>query len=317
MNALTLSNHDNPAGVYLASLSSDTGRRTQAQALRVVAQIMGVELMRVQWHTMRYQHTAFVRAELMQRYSPASANKILSALRQTLKQAWLLRQMTAEDYQMAIQVKRVIGETIPAGRELSQGEILALINACQTDVYRKGEKKGLPHPAGIRDAAMIGLLYACGLRRQEIVNLSTGSYDRDTGQLVLTGKRNKQRTAYVTNGAMDALHDWLKIRGLDHEALFVAINKSGKLDTGKPLTPQAVYNIMAKRAKQAGVKEFSPHDLRRTFVSDLLDKGADISTVSKMAGHQNVQTTQRYDRRPEEAKRKAAGLLHLPYKRQP
>ena len=65
----------------------------------------------------------------------------------------------------------------------------------------------------------------------------------------------------------------------------------------------------------AHVREFSPLDLRRTCVSDLLDTGADIATVAKMAGHANVQTTARYDWRPEDAKRKAAGPFHVPYHR--
>jgi len=65
--------------------------------------------------------------------SPATANRMLSALRQRFKQSWLLGQMSAEEYNRAIQLEPVTGETSPTGRELSQGEILALMNACQSD----------------------------------------------------------------------------------------------------------------------------------------------------------------------------------------
>ncbi len=73
--------------------------------------------------------------------------------------------------------------------------------------------------------------------------------------------------------------------------------------------------MLTRRAADAGVKRFSPHDLRRTFVGDLLDAGADISVVAKMAGHSSVNTTARYDRRPEQAKQQAAEMLHVPYRR--
>ena len=308
MNALILSKPQpmdrNAAAVYIASLPAKSGQRTQAQALRVIAGMFNADLATMKWSALRYQHTAAIRAQLAKQYSPATANKIMSALRQALKQAWLLGDMSAEDYRRAIELKPITGETIPAGRELASGEISALMNVCQADTS----------PAGQRDAAIIGMLYAAGLRRQEIVNLSLGSFDRDSGQIVLTGKRNKQRTAYLTNGSLAAVIDWLEVRGNDDDALFVAINKGGRLDTSKPMTAQAIYNMLTKRAAEAEVKQFSPHDMRRTFVSDLLDAGADIATVSKMAGHANVQTTARYDRRPEDAKRKAAGLLHVPYK---
>src|SRR6185369_6346251 len=123
----------NAAAVYIASLSADSGRRTQAQALRVIAQAMGADFDRLNWGALRYQHTAAIRDRLAQSYSPASANKILSALRQTLKQAWLLGQLTAEEYSRAIELEPVTGETLPAGRELSTGEILALMTICQKD----------------------------------------------------------------------------------------------------------------------------------------------------------------------------------------
>jgi len=327
----------NAAAVYVASLPAETGKRTQAQALRVVARILNSDIDHLNWGAIRYQQTEAIRARIAQSYKPATANKILSALRQTLKQAWLLGQMTAEEYSRAIELEPVTGEALPAGRELSTGEILALMTTCQKDKNQN---------AGTRDAAIIGMMYATGLRRDEVVKLDVENYDTETGKLILTGKRSKkQRTAYVTNGAADALNDWLTIRGTQPGPLFVEVNKGGKvlieresmvvrpfrkirgvevpnkkagmtIYRGGAMTSQAIYNMLFKRTQEAGIKNFSPHDMRRTFISHLLNAGADIATVSKMAGHANIQTTARYDRRPEEAKRKAAELLHVPYKTQ-
>src|SRR6266508_3010092 len=184
----------NAAAVYIASLPADTGKRTQAQALRVIAQVLGTDLERVNWGALRYQHTAAIRDKIAQAYSPATANKMLAALRQTLKRAWVLGQMTAEQYSRAIELEPVTGETLPAGRELSTGEILALITTCQADSNTN---------AGTRDAAIIGVMYAAGLRRDEVVKLNVDNYDPETGKLILTGKRSKQRTAYINNGAAD------------------------------------------------------------------------------------------------------------------
>ena len=103
-----------------------------------------------------------------------------------------------------------------------------------------------------------------------------------------------------------------KVRGVE-----VPNKKAGQtIYRGGALTSQAVYNMLNKRAQQAGIKNFSPQDIRRTFISHLLDAGADIATVAKMAGHANIQTTARYDRRPEDVSKKAAELLHVPYNTQ-
>lgn len=335
----------NPAAVYIASLPADTGKRTQTHALRVIARILGADPNSLNWGALRHQHTTAIRTRIAKTYSPATANKILSALRQTLKQAWLLGQMPAEEYTRAIKLEPVTGETRRAGRELSRAEILALINACQADELKddQGKKTGVTSPAGTRDAAIIALMYAAGLRRDEVVKLNVDHYDPDSGSLILTGKRDKQRTAYIMNGAAAALHDWLAVRGDQPGPLFVEVSKGGKvlverqsmvvkpfrkiggvevpnkkagktIYRGGEMTSQAIYNMLAKRAQEAGIKNFSPHDMRRSFISHLLDKGADIATVSKMAGHANIQTTARYDHRSEEAKQKTAQLLDVPYK---
>lgn len=293
----------NPAAVYLAGLSP-SGRRSQHQALDVIAELLtgNPDAFACNWSAVRFQHTTAVSSKLQEEYAPATTNKMLSALRKTLKAAWLLDQMTAEDYHKAASVESVNGETIPAGRELSAGEIAALLGSCEND----------PTPAGARDAAVIAVMYAAGLRREEMVILDLSDYDQESGRLVVSGKRRKDRTAYLLNGASHALNDWLDVRGSDPGALFMPINKAGVIQYRR-MTTQAIYNLLNKRASQAGIDSFSPHDLRRTFVSDLLDAGADIAIVAKMAGHASVNTTARYDRRPEQAKMKAAQRLHVPY----
>ena len=312
MNKITVTNKknlarldQNAAAIYLTSLNSESGRRTMRQALNVCAGLVSdnADALTFDWSQVRFQHVNAIRSRLTEVYKPATVNKMLAALRGVLRSAWQSGYMSAEDFHKAASVKGVKNDTLPAGRELTSGEMSALMADCEHDTTN----------AGARDAAVIGLMYSCGLRREEVVTLDLADYGTEDGRLVVRGKGNKERVAWLTGGAARALADWLAVRGEDPGALFVAVNKSGRITSYKNMTPKTVYNMLAKRATEAGVKSFSPHDMRRTFVSDLLDAGADIVTVSHMVGHANVTTTARYDRRPEEAKRKAASLLHVPY----
>lgn len=297
----------NPAAVYLASLA-DGSRRTMLQALNVIAALLSgdeLDALSLDWGRVRYQHTAAVRSWLAEHYSPATANKMLSALRQVLKHAWMLGQMSAEEYHRAREMGGVRGETLPAGRDLASGEIAALMQACELD----------PSPAGARDAAVIALMYATGIRRASVVTLDVADYDPTNQTIrVRAAKGRKDYLAHVPqNGASQALEDWLSVRGYEAGPLFWPINKGGKM-TPRRLSSQAIYNLLEKRAIEAGVNHFSPHDLRRTLAGDLLDAGADVVTVQRILAHSNVQTTARYDRRPESSKRKAASLIHVPYR---
>jgi hypothetical protein len=135
----------NPAAVYLAHLTPG-GQRTMCEALnKIAAMLTGgqANALTCQWSALRFQHTAAVRARLAATYKPATANRIICALRGTLKMAWRLGQMSAEDYHRAADIPAVRGETVPAGRELHVGEISALIMACQKDATPAGARAGL------------------------------------------------------------------------------------------------------------------------------------------------------------------------------
>jgi site-specific recombinase XerD len=295
-----------PAAVYLARLAPGS-RRTMLDALNTIAELLTSGRCNAQtldWSAVRYQHSQAVRAALAERYAAANTNKHLAALRGVLREAWRLGLVGAEDYHRAGDIPAVKGSTLPRGRALNVGELRALFAVCSADKT----------PAGARDAAMLAVLYGAGLRRSEAVALDLGDYDAETGALTIRGgKGNKDRIAFATNGSALALAAYLRHRGDAPGPLFVPVLRGGKILCVDRLTGQAARFMLLRRAQQAGVAAFSPHDLRRTFVGDLLDAGADISTVQQLAGHSNVQTTARYDRRPERTRRKAAELLHVPF----
>jgi site-specific recombinase XerD len=292
-----------PVAVYLARLAPGS-RRSQRGALVTMARILTtgrVGIDELPWHRLGYQHTQALRAALAERFSPATANRHLAALRGVLREAWRLGLMSAEDLQRAIDLPAVRGERLPRGRALSRGELRALFESC-----RKGS------PADLRDAALMGVLYGAGLRRAEVVALNVSDYDPETGALIVRGKGNKERIAYIDDGAAEAMGIWITVRGDEPGPLFCPVTQTGSVVI-RGMTDQAIYSILQTRAVKAKVRSFSPHDLRRSCVSDLLDAGVDISVVQQFVGHANVTTTARYDRRGEHAKRKAAKSLHVPF----
>ncbi len=293
-----------PVAVYLASLAPGS-RRCMKTALNLAARTLSggrCDALSLDWARLRYGHTAALRSALAQRYAPASVNQALAALKGVLKAAWRLELMDDRDYARAVDVPGVKNQVPPRGRAALSGELRALFAVC-------GDGTAL----GARDAALLALAYGCGLRRAEVVALEVGDYDALTGSLLVRrGKGNKARTVYVAGGASEAVAAWLFLRGDVAGALLWPVLKGGKLRPRR-LSPQTVRDVLERRTRQAGLKSLSPHDLRRTFISDLLEAGADISTVQKLAGHASVSTTTRYDRRGEHAKKKASGLLHVPF----
>lgn len=302
--------------VYLAKLAP-SGRRTMASALRRLAFLLtsgrlpvaGEEAMvdpaSMPWERLRYQHTQALRTILAEAYAPATANKHLAALRGVMREAWRLGLMSAEDLARAVDVPSVRGSRLGMGRGLELGELRALFAACGQD----------GSPAGYRDAALLAVAYVGGLRRSELAALHLDQVEHQEGQLELrvVGKGNKERRVPL-GGASEALSAWLALRGTWAGAVFAPIDKAGQVQR-RGMTDQAVYGLLQRVAERAGVRHFTPHDLRRTCAGDLLDAGADVVTVQRLLGHAKTSTTAGYDRRGDRAVRKAAGLLHVPYVR--
>ena len=294
-----------PIAVYLARLAPRS-RIAMASTLSVITRMVSNSEASIEtfpWQSLRYQHISALRSQLAEIYSPSRANGCLAALRGVMKECWQLGLITADEYNRIKAVPPVRGERLPKGRALSRGEIRTLFLECAKDQTQ----------AGARDAALLAILYGCGLRRSEAVALDLKDYDQQNKSLkVRAGKGNKERMVYLTSGSERALNNWLDIRGTIEGPIFFRIIKGDHI-ANKRLTDQAIMWILKERAESAGVATFSPHDLRRTFIGDLLDAGADIATVQQMAGHSQVTTTARYDRRGESAKRKASDLLFIPF----
>ncbi len=308
--------HDNsrtqPAVAYIASLRTEVSRRGQVSALNKVAEVImqprGLDRharallwQRVDWTTLNAQAVRAIMAKVGG--APATRNKVLSALRGVARMAWESSLIDVQTFQRIRDIRGDIGLRLSTGRDVPTGEISRLIEVCVQDET----------PAGTRDAAIIAVMAATGLRRAEVCALHTNGVDLQDGSLRVVGKRNKERTGYIGTGALEALRDWMTVRGDQPGPIFCAISKAGVLRHEKQLSTVAINRMLEKRADQAGIRDITPHDFRRTFISEMLDAGADIATVAAIVGHEDVKTTARYDRRGERAKQAAATLVNVPY----
>jgi integrase/recombinase XerD len=152
-------------------------------------------------------------------------------------------------------------------------------------------------PRGRRDAAMIELAYASGLRVSELVHLALADMNLNHGFVRVTGKGNKTRLVPVGNAARDKIARYLEqdrpllVRDPAERALFLT-------ERGRPMTRQAFWKTLRNYARRAGVRlpagDISPHKLRHSFATHLVENGADLRAVQAMLGHADISTTQIY-----------------------
>lgn len=145
--------------------------------------------------------------------------------------------------------------------------------------------------SGLRDRAILELMYACGLRVSEVVGLQLRDADIDSGLLTTTGKGSKTRRVPIGSSAVEWLKSWLsrrrQIENLDVTNLFVN-------SLGKPLNRQLIYTMIREYAEKCGLENVSPHTLRHSFATHLVRNRADIRSVQQMLGHADISTTQIY-----------------------
>ena len=149
-------------------------------------------------------------------------------------------------------------------------------------------------PEGLRDAAMLEILYATGIRVSELIGLKLNDVNFELGFVVVYGKGSKERVVPIGDKAKDKLLAYLRdsrpalLKGRESKALFVTRRGAG-------MTRQGFWKIIKAQALRAGVtKKISPHTLRHSFATHLLERGADLRTIQIMLGHSDISTTQIY-----------------------
>lgn len=298
----------NPALVYLSALPSKKSQRTMRVSLKSIITVIwkqpaqDVDVYLFPWWNLNYQHTQALRAALMEsEYTPSTINRMMSALRGVLKECWRLELMGVEEYNRAADMANVKDTKLPAGRYIPKQDIQKMLEVCYADTNRI---------LGTRDAALIALLYLIGPRREEISKLTFDDFDPNDGGLRLQGKGRKERMVYVVGECLEKLQAWLDIRGDSPGRLFYHIERNGTAqDEG--ISGNAIWSVVNRRSSTAGIDKTTPHDFRRSAVSNLLDAGVDPITIAAITGHASVEMVKRYDRRNEQPKIDALSLLSL------
>ena len=210
---------------------------------------------------------------------PRSISRLIATLRRFYRYC-LRENLIKTDPTIQIQSPK-LPRSLP--KSLNEEEVIALLNA-----------PNLNAPAGIRDKAMLELLYACGLRVSELVNIKATEVSINDAVVRVTGKGSKTRLVPMGEDAVDWISRYLREErpALLHKRLCDALFVTNR---GEAMTRQAFWYLIKRYALLAGItKPMSPHVLRHAFATHLLNHGADLRVVQMLLGHADISTTQIY-----------------------
>lgn len=263
----------------------------------------GLAVEQFPWHCVDEERAlAFAQLLSVQYGNRRSRDNLLGILRQ------LLRECVVGDLISATQRDRVL-ECLPvknrprarAGRELTDDEIVRLLTVGINPKMARD----------LRDRAIVAVFLSTGIRASEIAEIDVKDLDLDDEIRSVQIRRTKSGTSrevWLTPSALTFVKAWLIVRGDHAGALFDSSTRRGL-----PMTAEHMTALIHERGKRAGVKKnFTSHDMRRTFATRALRMGADPFTVQRLLAHKNVQTTLIYDRRTDLEDRAIVEILDLP-----
>ena len=308
VNVSPLNDVQAPVVLYLERLAPSS-RQTMRYVLQDAADRLGVEDVTIDefpWHQLQPGHiTALVAALRADGYAPNTSSLYVNAIRGVMNQAWQ-QSLITQDHLLKIRAVKAGGGTrLSKGRNLRRTLIRELMDVCAAD----------PRPQGLRDAAIIAILYGSGMRKSESVNLELSQINVAERSLQVMGKGNKELIKFAPAWAFEKLEAWLAFRRAhlpegvsDDDFLFNRIRRGNHI-TRERITKHAIYYIAKQRGKQVGVN-IMPHDFRRSFITRVIEE-YDVSIAQKLAHHANIATTVSYDMRDDNERRNATDRFIL------
>lgn len=290
----------NPAVLYLMGFQNDATRKANQTILKLLCRSISKsddsDYTTFNWGDLRFQHVIAIKSMLQEKeLSPSRVNSYLSVLKGVARHSRQLKLMSFDDYQSIIEVPSIKFDARYKTTYVTPYMRERVIN----HLTNIGTVKS------IRDLAMFALLIGTGLRRSELVNLKAGQITASNPDFSVKGKGGKVRELAVPLWAMPLLTDWLDARitsdtDLTKEYMFLKVTKFDEIClTAKrsPLTGRVIARICEKLCNEVGVVKFTPHDLRGSFATHLLNQGVDTIFVSQSMGHSSADTLKHYDRR--------------------
>jgi integrase/recombinase XerD len=289
-----------PCALYLGRLSP-TSRSSIASQLNSVAKLMNwPDDYGSYFAKIDYQQALVIRTVLTNAgWQPRSVNRAMIAIRGIIKVAVMMGQADQKEAAHIATIDR-LKHPEHQGTPLSAKQVNQLFTLLERGRCAVAK----------RNVAVFALLLGTGLRRSELVALLLSDYNRrDHTLLVRNGKGNKSRLLFLPIWCQEHIAVWLRERRLEDGFLLCKTYTSGKVVPDVGMTVSSVYRLIKQKLTAIGVPNVSPHDMRRTFITRLLEQNVDINTVRQMAGHADIRTTTVYDKRDHQFMKQAAQTL--------